>query len=150
MTRFEVARRAGAAGRGRYSGQIEPHQKLGGIDSGKADVEQIGESRSLPAVYSNLRNGGPDPSFEPIAKYRRARCRPRPPRDGQLEGCDHAGDSDHVLRAGPAAELLAASLQDRYDRSAAADVQKPDAFRAVKLMGREREQVDAQSAHLGR
>ena len=64
-----------------------------------------------------------------------------------------AHDQRHRQRAGPQAQLVAAAVQQRLERHArrpAPHVERAHALRAVELVRAEREQVDAERAHVER
>ena len=60
------------------------------------------------------------------------------------------GDRRHVLGAGAAVALVLAAGQDRLHPRAALDPQRAGALRAVELVRRQRQQIDAERAHVDR
>ena len=71
-------------------------------------------------------------------------------RRGQAGGDAQAGNRRHVLGAGAPVPLVLAAGQDRQHPGAALDPQRAGALRAVELVGRQREQIDAERPHVDR
>jgi len=69
---------------------------------------------------------------------------------GDLQRAGHSHDEGNVVRAGAAAVLLPAAALAGRQGDAVADVQGADPLGAVELMGRDRQQIDAQGAHIQR
>ena len=65
-------------------------------------------------------------------------------------GDAQAGDRRHVLGAGAAVALVLAAGEDRLHPRAALDPERARALRPVELVRRERQQIDAERAHVDR
>ena len=65
--------------------------------------------------------------------------------DGEFEGGGHADDEGDVFGAGAAVAFLGAALDLGYDAGAASDVKDADALGAVKFVGGEGEEINAES-----
>ncbi len=67
-----------------------------------------------------------------------------------MGGCAHAGNGRHVLGAGAPVALLASAGGKRHQTHAAAYPQGARALGAAELVGRDRQQIDAERLHVDR
>ena len=119
-----------------------------GSTPAKAQIATVGEPRGIAAVDANAGDPRADPVLQAVSQGRDVSDSLGAPGDGQLERMRHADNGRHVLRTGAPARLLPPAEDDRGKDDSAADVEQPNAFGAVELMRRDREQIDVERSHV--
>jgi hypothetical protein len=138
---------AGGSGRGRNA--IEPPQNIGAHLPNKRDVERVWQPVCRMPVQRNAIAKPPQQSLpEVIAQCTDALHRREIAR--QLAGLAEPDGKHDALGARAPAAFMAAAVNKRLERDAAAHVQRPDALRPVEFVAHDRQQIDAELVDAGR
>ena len=111
----------------------------------------FGTRGGAAAVDDRAGDVAQDAALQPVAQRRRAAPPPRQASQRAARAATPrptiAGD---VLRAGAPVALVASAGEDGREPHAAADPERADALGAVELVGRQRQQIHAERAHVHR
>ena len=149
VRRLERARRAGRAGRHGDPLEVERDQQRLGLDAVKADVGGVRHALAA-AVDRRVGHRFQDRGFQPVAQ------RAQPGRlagqlaAGQRRRHAEADDGRHVLGAGAPVPFLTPAGRGGGEARPAPDPECAGALRAVELVRRDREQIDAERGHVDR
>ena len=152
VRRLERARRAGRAGRHRDAFEVERDQQRLGLDAVEADVGRVRHARVAGAVDRRAAGRAPGPRSrgDRAARDRRAASVASLPAASVARR--RRGRRSPATFSVPARRLRSCLPPVRIarDARAALDPQRAGALRAVELVRRERQQVDAERAHVHR
>ena len=130
--------------------EVERDEQRLGLDTVEADVGRVGHPPGRVAVDDGARHAGQDPGFETVPQARDVARSVLELRPGDAGGGAQPRDGRHVLGTRPATPLLPAAGRGRDQPPAAPHPERAGALRPVELVGRQRQQIDAETLHVDR
>src|SRR5579871_4815029 len=131
-----------AGGARRDDDPLELRGQIGSRDSEEGEVERVRQPIERIAVQDDAHEGIREPEVEEVAQRDHALARLDHVLLRELERRREADDPRRVLRARAPALLVAGSVEQRLELDAASDDQAAHSLGTVKLVGRDREEVD--------
>ena len=145
---LECARRAGGARRHRHALEIERNQQALGLDAVEADVGGVRDTRFANPVDRGAGDRAEDSLLEAIAKLLHTHGLRRQLASGKTRGNPQTRNGRNVLGAGAPVTFVLAAGQDRVHSCAALDPQRAGSLRSIELVGRQREEIDAECSNI--